>query len=84
MRGQDLIMTNGVGRWWNLKMTNDTKAGGKVKIYANNVLVATYDSRGPRDYYFKCGVYSRENSDRSEVRYRSIKLWVKQESIKSN
>lgn len=79
MRGQDLIMTNAIGKWWNLKMSNDTKAGGKVKVYANNILVGTYDSRGPRDYYFKCGVYSRENSGRSEVRYRNIKLWARQE-----
>jgi hypothetical protein len=77
MRGHDLVMTNAIGRWWNLKMINDPSVGGKVKIYANNVLVGTYDSRGPRDYYFKCGVYSRESSDRSEVRVRNIKMWVR-------
>ena len=75
----DLIMTNAIGRWWNLKMTDDPQVGGKINIYADNVLVGTYDSRGPRDYYFKCGVYSRINSDRSEVRYRNIKMWVKTE-----
>ncbi len=78
VRDHELVMTNANGRWWNLKMTNDTQAGGKVNIYANNVLVGTYDSRGARDYYFKCGVYSRKDSDRSEVRYRNIKMWVKQ------
>ena len=46
MRGTDLVMTNAIGRWWNLKMSNDTKDGGKVKIYADNLLVGTYDSRG--------------------------------------
>ena len=75
----DLIATNAIGHWWNIKMTNDTKPGGKIRIYADNVLVGTYGSRGPRDYYFKCGVYSREKSDRSEARYRNIKLWVKQD-----
>ena len=75
--GRDVIKTNAIGRWWNLKMTDDPRAGGKIKIYADNVLVGTYASRGPRDYYFKCGVYSRKNSDRSEVRYRNIKMWVK-------
>ena len=79
MRDRDLIMTHAVGNWWNLQMTNDTKEGGKVRIYANDVLVGTYDSRGPRDYYFKCGVYSRNDSDKSEVFYRNIKMWVKQE-----
>lgn len=79
MRDHDLIMTNAIGKWWNLKMTNDTKDGGKVKVYANNVLVGTYDSRGPRDYYFKCGVYSRKDSNRSEVRYRNIKIWEKKD-----
>jgi hypothetical protein len=82
MRGTDLMMTNAIGHWWNLKMTCDTKDGGKVKIYANDVLVGTYNSRGPRDYYFKCGVYSRENSDRSEVRYRNVKMWLKTDSEK--
>lgn len=77
--GRDVIKTNAIGRWWNLKMTDDPRAGGKIKIYADNVLVGTYASRGPRDYYFKCGVYSRKNSDRSEVRYRNIKMWIKPE-----
>src|ERR1039458_9577761 len=77
VRDHELVMTNAIGKWWNLKMTNDTKDGGKIKIYADNVLVGTYDSRGPRDYYFKCGVYSRKDSDRSEVRYRNLKMWVK-------
>jgi hypothetical protein len=76
----DVIETNAIGRWWNLKMTNDPKVGGKIKIYADNVLVGTYNSRGPREYYFKCGVYSRENSERSEVRYRNIKLWTKEDA----
>ncbi|MDR3458893.1 MAG: polysaccharide lyase family 7 protein [Verrucomicrobiae bacterium] len=73
----DVVSTNAIGHWWNLKMQNDTRAGGQVKIYVDNVLVATYPGRGPRDYYFKCGVYSREGSDLSEVRYRNIKMWVK-------
>jgi len=73
----DLILTNAIGHWWNLKMTIDPKAGGDIKIYADNALAGTYKSRGPRDYYFKCGVYSRKDSARSEVRYRDIKMWVK-------
>ena len=73
----DVINTNAIGRWWNLKMENDTKEGGKIKIYVDNVLAGAYPGRGPREYYFKCGVYSRENSDRSEVRYRNIKMWFK-------
>jgi hypothetical protein len=73
--GHTVIATNVIGRWSNLKMTNDTREGGKIHIYWDNVLVGTYNSRGPRDYYFKCGVYSRENSDRSDVRYRNVKMW---------
>ncbi|HTB82132.1 MAG TPA: polysaccharide lyase family 7 protein [Candidatus Sulfotelmatobacter sp.] len=80
VRDHELVMTNAISRWWNLKMTCDTKAGGEVKIYANDVLVGTYAGRGPRDYYFKCGVYSRDHSDKSEVRYRNIKMWVKNPS----
>jgi hypothetical protein len=79
VRDHELVMTNAIGRWWNLKVTDDTKEGGKVRIYANNVLVGTYESRGPRDYYFKCGVYARNGSDRSEVSYRNIKMWSRME-----
>jgi hypothetical protein len=75
--GHSVIATNVIGRWCNLKMTNDTKEGGKINIYWDNVLVGTYPSRGPREYYFKCGVYSRDGSDRSDVRYRNIKMWTK-------
>jgi len=76
---RDVIKTNAIGHWWNLKMTDDTKAGGKIRIYLDNVLAGTYNSRGPREYYFKCGVYSRKDSERSDVRYRNIKMWEKDE-----
>lgn len=76
----DVIKTNAIGCWWNLKMTNDPRPGGKIHIYADDVLVGTYDNRGRRDYYFKCGVYSRENSNRSEVRYRNIKMWIREDA----
>jgi len=72
----DLILTNGIGRWWNLKITNDTKDGGKIKVYVDNILAGTYPSRGLREYYFKCGVYSRTDSTLSDVRYRNLKEWV--------
>ena len=75
--GHSVIATNVIGRWCNLKMTNDTMVGGKINIYWDNVLVGTYNSRGPREYYFKCGVYSRDDSGRSDVRYRNIKMWAK-------
>jgi hypothetical protein len=80
VRDRELVMTNAIGRWWNLKMDCDTQAGGQVKIYANDVLVGTYASRGPRDYYFKCGVYSRDGSNKSEVSYRNVKMLVKEAS----
>jgi hypothetical protein len=75
--GRTTIKTNAIGQWWNLKMKNDPAPGGKIRIYADNVLVGTYASRGPRAYYFKCGVYSRKNSARSEAWFRNIKMWVK-------
>jgi hypothetical protein len=78
--GRDQIKTNAIGNWWNLKVSNDTARGGKIKIYVDNVLAATYASRGPRDYYFKCGVYSRKNSERSEVLVRNIKMWIKSQT----
>jgi hypothetical protein len=78
--GHDVIKTNAIGDWWNLKLTDDPAKGGKIKVYADNMLVKTYNSRGPREYYFKCGVYSRKNSDRSEVWYRNIRMWVREGS----
>ena len=75
--GHDTIRTHAIGDWWNLKLTDDPREGGKIRVYVDNKLAATYDSRGPREYYFKCGVYSRKNSDRSEVWYRNIKEWVR-------
>jgi len=79
--GHDTIKTNAIGHWWNLKMTDDPAPGGQIKIYADNVLVGTYASRGPRAYYFKCGVYSRKNSERSEVWYRNVKMWIKANAL---
>lgn len=78
--GRDTIKTGAIGNWWNLKMTDDPAPGGKIRIYVNNTLAATFASRGPREYYFKCGVYSRKNSNRSEVLYRNIRMWVKGDS----
>lgn len=75
--GHSVVATNVIGRWWNLKVVNDPSPGGKVRVYVDNALAGTYNSRGPRDYYFKCGVYSRENSDRSEALFRNIRMWVK-------
>lgn len=74
----DVIKTNAIGNWWNLKFSNDTATNGLIHIYVDNKLVGTYHSRGPREYYFKCGVYSRKDSDRSEARFRDIKVWEKQ------
>lgn len=80
--GHNTIMTNAIDHWWNLKMTDDPSPGGKIHIYANNELVGTYSSRGPRAYYFKCGVYARRGSGRSEVWYRNIRMWVKTDSAR--
>src|SRR6185436_18660876 len=34
-----LIKTNAINHCWNLKMTTDPIAGGKIKVYMDNVLV---------------------------------------------
>jgi hypothetical protein len=77
--GGDVIKTNAIGNWWNLKVTNDPGTNGQIKVYVDNALARTYHSRGPREYYFKCGVYSRKDSARSEARFRNIKVWEKSE-----
>jgi hypothetical protein len=78
--GHNVIKTNAIGNWWNLKMTDDPHTNGLIHIYVDNVLVHTAHSRGPRDYYFKCGVYSRKDSGRSEAHFRDIKVWEKLDS----
>jgi len=82
VRDRDVIKTNAIGQWWNLKMTCDPATNGLIKIYVDNVLAKTYPSRGPREYYFKCGVYSRHGSERSEARFRNIKVWEKPSGVK--
>jgi hypothetical protein len=74
---RDVIKTNAIGSWWNLKVSCDPVVGGKIRIYVDDMLAGTYASRGPREYYFKCGVYSRKDSDLSEARFRNIKIWEK-------
>lgn len=74
---RDVIKTNAIGNWWNLKVTSDPGTNGQIRIYVDDVLAGAYRSRGPREYYFKCGVYSRKNSERSEARFRNIKVWEK-------
>src|SRR5581483_11533051 len=64
----NVIKRNAIDNWWNLKVTNDPATNGLIRIYGDNVPVQTNSSRGPRDYYFKCGVYSRKDSARSEAR----------------
>jgi hypothetical protein len=77
----DVIKTNAIGSWWNLKVTNDPRPNGAIRIYVDNELVRSQPSRGARDYYFKCGVYSRRNSGRSEARFRDIKIWLNPASL---
>jgi hypothetical protein len=81
--GRRMVRRDAIGHWWNLKVTNDPSPGGQIRIYADNILVATLPSRGPRDYYFKCGVYSRNGSDRSEAHFRHIKMRIKRRETSS-
>jgi hypothetical protein len=74
-----VIKTNAIGNWWNLKVSNDPATNGLIKIYVDNIAVATNHSRGPREYYFKCGVYSRKDSERSEVLIRNVRTWVRED-----
>jgi Alginate lyase len=78
--GSFAIKQNANNVWWNLKVAHDPAARdglGEIKVYVNNVLTATVAGHGLNDHYFKCGVYSRDNSGRSEVLYRNIRYWVK-------
>jgi hypothetical protein len=78
--GSFVIKPNMNGLWWNLKVIHDPAARdgqGEVKVYIDNVLTTTVAGHGGKEHYFKCGVYSRDNSGRSEVLYRNIKYWIK-------
>lgn len=66
--------------WFNLKVIHDPAARdgqGEVKVYIDNNLVGTVAGHGPKDHYFKCGPYSRDNAGRCEVLFRNIKYWVR-------
>ena len=51
---------------------------GAIKIYIDNVLAdGDVSAKKSNSYYFKIGVYSREGSDRSEVKVRNLRYWIK-------
>jgi len=74
-----IIRTNANNTWWNLKVMHNANGGGEIKIYVDNKLVFTFPGKGERKdgggFFFKCGVYGVK--DRSEVRFRNIKIWQK-------
>ena len=72
----DLIATNAIGHWWNLKMTNDTKPGGKIRIYADNVLVGTYGHDGQQFYVIAKSIPDLQQADGhvDRLRYRARRI----------
>jgi hypothetical protein len=70
----EVIIPSAAGKWFNLKVAHDTGAG-TIKIYADNVLMKTYQDRGGSSHHFKNGVYG--TTGRSETRWRNIKYWTK-------
>jgi hypothetical protein len=62
-----------------LKVIHNANGGGEIKIFADNVLMYTFQGKGQRKdgggFFFKCGVYGVK--DRSEVRFRNIKVFGK-------
>jgi hypothetical protein len=76
LHSNTVIMRHAYGRWFNLKVIDDPTAGkGLVKVFIDNSLVATFREGGGKQHYFKCGVYSREGSQRNETLYRDIRYW---------
>jgi hypothetical protein len=79
--GSVVLKRNANNVWFNLKVMHDPAARnglGEVKVYIDNSLAGTFEGHGGTTHYFKCGVYSRDNSGRSEVLYRNVREWVQQ------
>ena len=66
-------------KWFNLKVAHYPEArngNGEVKVYIDDVPAGTFEGHGGKEHYFKCGVYSRDASGRSEVLYRDVREYV--------
>lgn len=79
--GTRIIMHGAYDHWFNMKVINQNREDGVVKVYIDNQLAGTFNNQGVKPYYFKAGVYSRHGSDRSEVLLRDIKYWVNPKSV---
>jgi hypothetical protein len=80
LRTHQVIAKEMNGKWFNWKVIHDTGAEGKgaIKIYIDGKLAdGDVSAKKQTSYYFKCGLYSRHGSDRSEIKIRSLKYWVK-------
>jgi hypothetical protein len=80
LRTHQVIAKEMNGKWFNWKVIHDSGAEGKgaIKIYIDGKLAdGDVSAKKQTSYYFKCGLYSRHGSDRSEIKIRSLNYWVK-------
>ncbi len=80
LRTHQIIAKDMNGKWFNWKVIHDTAAEGKgaIKIYIDGQLAdGDVSAKKQASYYFKCGLYSRHGSDRSEIKIHNLKYWVK-------
>lgn len=80
LRTHQVIAKEMNSKWFNWKVIHDTGADGKgaIKIYIDGKLAdGDVAAKKQASYYFKCGLYSRHGSERSEMKVRNLKYWVK-------
>jgi len=77
LRSGKVLASNVFNHWFNLKVVHYPGVRNGVTIYVNDVLRYTFNIKRSKAYYFKCGVYSREKSKKSEVFIHAIRCWVK-------
>ena len=76
--GPAVIKAMAYDKWWHLNVIHEANGSGigKLRVYADGVLVGTFDDRGNATHYFKAGVYNNGGT-RAESRFRNVKYWVK-------
>jgi hypothetical protein len=75
------------GKWFHWTIIHDPAATGPggIKVYVDGKLASDkITCRLQKSYYFKIGVYSRDDSIRSEIKIRHLRYLVKPPAATSN
>ncbi|GLJ48412.1 hypothetical protein SUGI_1021830 [Cryptomeria japonica] len=73
----EVLASDVYDRWIHLNVIHDADEG-KVHVFIDGEEKIVADDRGRATHYFKCGVYTQDNSSHfTESRWKNIKIWTK-------